>query len=124
MKRGQLKKTQRKRPMKPEAMTELIADVMLRDGRCVAIDHTETMCEGQTDAAHVIPQRVLKAHYPVGHAIFSDDRNALALCRFHHNQFDAGQLVLPAEAYPDGLEDFCTEHGFEFQGRYWMRAAA
>jgi len=66
-----LKKKKQSRPMKPEAMGELVADVFLRDGRCVAIDHTDTMCDGPTQAHHVVPQRVLKAHFPPGHQAFS-----------------------------------------------------
>ena len=123
MKRGQqLKKGQRKRPMSPTAMNELVADVMLRDGRCLAIDHSDVSCMGQTDAAHVIAQRILREHYPIGDPIFSDKRNVMALCRRHHNQFDAGSLDLPREIFPDGFEDFCREHGFESNERYWYAA--
>lgn len=114
MKRGQLKKTaSRKRPMKPEAMTELIADVMLRDGRCVAIDHTESMCDGPTEAHHLIPQRILRKHYPEGDPIFKDLDNVVALCGRHHNNVERGLLHLPDEALPDDFGRFMLANGFE-----------
>jgi hypothetical protein len=130
MKRSQLqrktplKRTKSKRPMSQLAMFELVQKVMLRDGRCVAADHAESFCDGQTDAAHLIPQRILKAHYEGKRLaeILGDERNAQAMCRKHHGEYDHGHLEIPRQ--PDGFEDFCQELGFEWSGRYWAKGAA
>lgn len=110
-KRG-LKQTRRERPMTPAQMTALEQAVMLRDGRCVMTDHTESWCDGKTDAHHIIPQRTIRAHYGSGHKAFRDDRNVVALCRHHHNQIERALLYLPDEALPVGFDQFLQQYGF------------
>lgn len=108
-----MKKSGKRRPMSSQQMGDLVQRVMLRDGRCVACDFDDAMCDGQTDAAHLIPQRELKKHYPAGHGIFEDERNAVALCRSHHGLMDGGFLRLPDEVLPIGFWAFLREFGFE-----------
>lgn len=111
--RKPLKKSVKKRPMSPVAMTELVADVQLRDGRCVAIDHTETNCKGATQAHHLIPQRILREHYPPGHEVFAALDNCVALCQRHHSNVEAHILTLPESTLPEGFNAFLKEHGFD-----------
>lgn len=110
-----LKRTQKPRPMSGEAMATLVDRVMLRDGRCVACDLDTAMCDGQTDAAHLVSQRQLKAHYSGDELtrILADDRNVVALCRTHHGLMDRGFLRLPEEVMPLGFPAFLREFGFE-----------
>lgn len=114
------KRTRKSRPMTPDAMGKLWGAVTARDGRCV-FSYYE--CEGQTDAAHIIPQQKLKAHFEGERLaeLLDDPRNAVAGCRKHHALFDNGQLNLPAN--PEGFEEFCAETGFfQSEGR-WVKEA-
>lgn len=108
-----LRRSPSKRPLSPKQMENLVQRVMLRDGRCVATDHDDAMCDGPTDAAHIVSQQTLRRHYEPGHPIFSDDRNVIALCRSHHGLFDRGFLDLPEEVFPAGFHPFLDEFGIE-----------
>lgn len=110
--RKQLKRTKTKRHISPAEMTALEQRVMLRDGRCLMIDHHEGMCDGKTDAHHLVPQRTLAAHYEDGHKVFTDERNAVALCRHHHNLIERALAYLPDEVLPDGFQQFLDTYEF------------
>lgn len=94
-------------------MLDLQQRVMLRDGGCVAAGLDDSICSEWLDAAHVVAQRVLKAHYPIGDPIFRDDRNVVCLCRSHHHAVDSGFLRLPEESLPVGLPAFLREFGLD-----------
>ena len=121
MKRSPLKRTRSPRPLTPTQMQDLLQRVMLRDGGCVAAGLDDSICSEWFDAAHIIAQKILKAHYPLGDPIFRDDRNVLCLCRDHHHALDAGFLEIPEDRLPLGFGAFCREFGFEWNGRYWSK---
>lgn len=110
--RSGLRKSRTPRPITSAQMTALEQAVMSRDGRCVMIDHTESMCDGKTDAHHIVGQRVISAHFPDGHAAFRDERNVVALCRHHHNLIERALLRLPDETLPPGFDAFLDVYGF------------
>lgn len=108
-----LRRSRKERPLSPGEMKMLEQEVMARDGYCCMIDHTESLCDGKTDAHHIIPQRTLSAHYQGSHPIFKDDRNVVALCRHHHNLIERHMLYLPDEALPEGFAAFLNQYGFQ-----------
>jgi hypothetical protein len=113
-KRGKgLRRPKKSRPMKPQAMNDLIADVMLRDGRCVAANATESWCDGATQAHHLIPQRELRRHYELGDPIFKNLENVVALCERHHSNVERKLMYLPDEVLPEGFAAFLTHFGFD-----------
>lgn len=138
-----------RKPLKKKAVKKrfdgatVVQDLMLRDGRCYFADHYADGCDGRTDPAHIVPQRVIKQAFPLGAVLdgewrpvephetytrglycslekmLADPRNLLGLCRKHHQRYDAGKpntFLLRAE-----FHEFAADYGFEFQGRYWVR---
>ncbi len=110
--RYRLKQTKKPRPLTPAQMAKLVSDVQLRDGRCVMIDHHDGMCDGRTDPHHIVAQWTLAAHYNPGHAVFSDTRNIVPLCRHHHNLIERSLAYLPDEVLPQGFDAFLDQYGF------------
>ncbi len=64
------------------------------------------------DGHHVIPQRHLKRAGLEEH--LWDERNGLALCRWHHFQHENHRERLPRELIPDEAHDFALELGLDW----------
>jgi hypothetical protein len=89
-------------------------------------------CEGRIEAAHWISrQRVKNALWPLLPPLWDcagpkeadliwlaewDPRNAVPACERHHRRFDSHRmppLVVPRDAVPDAVEEFCADWGLE-----------
>lgn len=64
------------------------------------------------DGHHVLAKRHLRTN---GHAArLWDQRNGLALCRYHHARHEAGHQRVPYELVPKGAIDFAAELGLDW----------
>ena len=60
-------------------------------------------------AHHVIPEQSIETLFPDRPELVWDIRNALLLCKQHHDRHHARFEVIPRAALPGDVFDFCAE---------------
>lgn len=120
-----------------------VCDVVLPTRYAPAVASERRQCAQRSgdlwDAHHcAVPKQVLKREFPAGVAfvgglrespddeslapfsrrrlddLLMDPRNGVMVRRYHHNQLEARQVVVPKEVLPGEMMDFVRELGLEW----------
>lgn len=83
--------------------------VLAADG-VTCVMHGVSRCEGELQAAHVIPKRKLRVLGFGSEVIYSADA-AMTLCQRHHNRHDWALEHVPYELVPKRCQEFVIAFG-------------